>query len=206
MGLAAGLSLPAALVLSGIGGGIGALAAMSMREKQARVEPTQVSEPWRQRVSAALSARRRLDRAVGDVGPGPLRERLDEVARRLDVAVLECWTVARQGDKLDAAVTALGLEGIRARMASSGSQPEAVAEALRAQLEAGEQLQEVSRQTHERLRVLTARMDEAVARAVGLAARGSGAGEGAEPIGTDIDGLVVELKALQSALEETGRA
>jgi hypothetical protein len=60
----------------------------------------------------------------------------------------------------------------------------------------------VTRDTAEQLRLLDARLDEAVARAVELSLSGdSGKLTGLD---SDVDDLVAEMEALRQALEETG--
>ncbi|MDQ3974558.1 MAG: hypothetical protein M3276_09545, partial [Actinomycetota bacterium] len=76
-------------------------------------------------------------------------------------------------------------------------------QALAAQLESTERIAAVARDTRDRLRLLDARLDEAVARAVELSLR---AGDPIElgGLGDDVDSLVGEMETLRQALEETG--
>ena len=63
-------------------------------------------------------------------------------------------------------------------------------------------LEAVTQQAAERLRLLDARLDEAVARAVELSLSGdSGQLSGLD---SDVDSLVGEMEALRVALEDTG--
>lgn len=211
VGLVVGFSVPASLMLGLICGGVATVVALSRRKTPERVEPTQVGEPWRQRVAAALAARKRFERAIEGIAPGPLRERMGEVGGRLDVAVQECWHVARRGHHLDGAIGELGVPRIRSQLDTLGAPRDgdeeraAIAGALQAQLDAADRLVAVSARTHDRLRLLNARMDEAVARAIELAASSTDA-TALRPLDADIEGLIVEFQALQAGLEETGRA
>ena len=75
--------------------------------------------------------------------------------------------------------------------------------AVEAQLESAARIDAVARDAVDRLRVLTAQLDEAVARAVELSVRAHDVGELA-PLTDDVDNLVGELEALRQGLEETG--
>nr|MBA2625759.1 hypothetical protein [Acidimicrobiia bacterium] len=76
-------------------------------------------------------------------------------------------------------------------------------EALRAQLSSASRLDAVARDARDRLRLLDARLDEAVARAVELALQ---AGDEADVsgLGSDVDSVVGEMESLRVALEQTG--
>ena len=84
--------------------------------------------------------------------------------------------------------------------AASGAQAETI-ESLRAQLAAAERLSTLAAQSRDRLRLLDARFDELIARAVEVSV-GSGDSEG---LGHDVDQLVSELESLRVAMEETDR-
>ena len=171
--------------------------------RAARIDPFAVGEPWRQYVRGALQAQARYARTVAGVAAGPLRERLEEVGRRLDQGVAECWRVAQRGDALDDAVSALDVPRARSRLAAEEAAGDGeVAGSLRAMLAAAERMAEVAAQTRERLRVLEARLDQAVATAVELSLRAATTAD-AGRLGSDVDHLVDDLEALRAALEET---
>lgn len=140
---------------------------------RSEIDPFALVEPWRHHVSRALRAQRRFDEAVAAVAPGPLRERLEDVGRRLDAAVQECWRVACRAQEVERAIRGVELEGRR---------------------------QEVER-ARERLRGLDVRFDEAASHAVELSL-GSG-DEGMAELGAGVEDVVDELTALRAALEET---
>ena len=73
---------------------------------------------------------------------------------------------------------------------------------LEAQIAAAERLQATADDARDRLRLLDARFDELVARAVEVSL---GAGD-SDVLGDDVDGLVLELESLRAALEETSAA
>lgn len=219
----------AAAVLGGLpiaaAAGVGALAwgarvalALPRRRREDRIAPDRVREPWRAFVRDALQARDRFGRVVKTARPGPLADRLADVGRRIGHGVEECWRIARQGDALDTALDSLDTQAARQEQAAVRAErvrlrpddPRAAAlerteRALEAQVAAGDRLRRVATDARDRLRVLNAQLDEAVARATELSVSGS-AGEAdlAASLSSDVDGLVTELEALRQGLEEVG--
>jgi hypothetical protein len=176
-----------------------------------RIDPTAVREPWRAFVRRAVAARDRFDRAVRDTEPGPLHDRLAEMAARVSVGATECWRVARRAAALDAAVLELDAPGVRAQLDRcraeldrTPAKPElvATAEALRNQLASAERLAVVAADARDRLERVDAQLDEAVARALELSLQAGGPGDLAS-LGTAVDGVVGELESLRQALDES---
>lgn len=206
--------------------GVGALAyvagaAVSLARRRRprrteRIDPFTVGETWRRYLRGALNAQARYDRAVGSVAPGPLRDRLEEIGRRVDQGVRECWRVAQRGDALDDAVAALTAPLPRDRLeaahhgsdsddsdGSDGSDgADAVVRSLQAQVDTAERLTAVAAGAKQRLAMLVARLDEAVAAAVELSVQLGSSADGGQ-LGSDVENLVEDLAALRSALEET---
>lgn len=171
-----------------------------------RIDPFGVGERWRPYVKGALQAQARYARTLETAAPGPLRERLEDIGRRIDRGVEECWRVAQRGHAIDGAVSTLGIRRARDRLAAgraedAGAEP--VVQSLEAQLAAAGRLETVADAALERLRLLEARLDEAVATAVELTVSAPGPAD-AGCLGTDVDQVVDELQALRAALEETG--
>ena len=184
--------------------------AIPRRPKAERIDPGAVREPWSTFVRKAVAARDRFQRAVADTDPGPLRDRLAEMAARVSVGAAESWRIAKRADALAAAVGELDAPGVRAQLdqcerdlAQGADRPElvATAEALRRQLGSAERLAAVVRDAGDRLRRLDAQLDEAVARALELSLRAGDAGD-LDPLGTAVEGVVGELESLRQALEE----
>ncbi len=126
----------------------------------------------------------------------------------MDEATSECWRVAQRGQALDTSVAALGVAGLRARLAErTGSAVPAVGDedpivaSLQAQLSSAERLRAAAIDAQERLGLLEVRLGEAVANAVSLAALAARAAD-ASSLGADVDLVVEDLAALRSALEE----
>jgi hypothetical protein len=204
---------PAAAALVGVLCGAGGLAALLPRARKERIDPFTVQEPWRTMVQRAQSAGRRFEEAVGRTRPGPLRDTLADLGRRVDVAVQECWEIAKRGHDLDRGVSRLDVAGVSGRLARLDDEPggggggdvEATREALRSQLGAAERLAAVAEDARTRLRLLNAQMDEAVARAVELSLS-AGDTTALGSLGGEVDSLVLQLEALHQALRETGGA
>ena len=85
---------------------------------------------------------------------------------------------------------------------AAGSKLERTAEALQAQVDTAKRLDELIDDARGQLRVLDARLDESVARAIELSVQLDDA-EGLRTVDADVDHLVTEMEALRQALEET---
>jgi hypothetical protein len=202
------------LAIAGVGALVyGARVAMLMprRKGKVRIDPMSIADPWRGFVREALDAQRRYRKAVSSANPGPLRDRLVEIGERIDAGVGECWRVARRGDALVDAIGNLDVmearneleTAKRAAKANPGDSQEETVKALQAQVDSADRLIEVARAAQDKLRLLDARLDEAVARAVELSIRAEDVGE-LGGLGGDVDNLVDELESLRVSLDEAG--
>jgi len=139
-----------------------------------------------------------------------MRERLGELGRRLDQGVEDCWRIASRGDEIDGALANLNVTRTRNELAAAErSQPgDATSEtasstiaSLQAQLAAAERMRKVSDGARDRLRLLDARLSEILTNATEVSV---GATDDAV-LTDDVDGLLAELEALRSAMDETER-
>jgi hypothetical protein len=180
-----------------------------------RIDPFTLTDPWRRFVSGAMQARRKFDEAVRSAKPGPLRDRLLEIGGRLEDAVHECWRVARQGQALADARGQLDTRAAQAELdelqrslggaaPAAGSTDEGTLAALQAQLASAQRMDRTIADARDRLRLLDARMDESVARAVELSVRAGGVDE-LGGLGDDVEGIVGDMEALRQGLEEADR-
>ncbi len=184
------------------------------------IDPYGVPDPWRRFVRESLGAQARFDQAVEQCRPGPLRDRLEEAGRRIGDAVRECWRVARLGAALDGALanvdpehTSTELRSIqdqRHQLRASGQSATADAmdqteSALAARLQSGRRIQAASQRATDRLRVVTAQLNEAVASAAEVSLGASDA-ISTDSLAANIDTVVDEIEALRKALEETAAA
>ncbi|MBW3614925.1 MAG: hypothetical protein KY439_06385 [Actinobacteria bacterium] len=217
---------------AGILGGLGPLAvlagaaawatrvalAVPRRRRGERIDPMAVQEPWRRFVADALEAQRRFDDVVRRSRPGPVQERLQAIGRRIGDGVAECWRIACQGDSLVGALRSLDEPGIRRELAEvqderrRARRNEAAAAslartqaAIEAQLASAQRLRHVAEDAGNRLRLLNAQLDEAVARSVEISLKAGDVSQLA-PLTEDVEGVVGELEALRQALEEAGSA
>ena len=226
------ITAPSAIVLAGAGAaaailgglpilaiaGAGALAwavrvatLLPRRKGKVRIDPMDIADPWRSFVREALDAQRRYRRAVEATFEGPLQQRLVEIGERIDSGVEECWRIAKRGDALVDAINNLDVVAARKELevakksakATPGEAQEATVEALQAQVDAADRLIAVARDAQDRVRLLNARLDEAVARAVELSLRAEDVGE-LGGLGSDVDELVDEMESLRVALDDVG--
>lgn len=177
-----------------------------------RIDPFTLNEPWRRFVQSALQSQARFDQAVHQAERGPLRDRLGEIGDRVHDAVREAWRVARQGQVLADAGAQIDTAGVQRQLAevranagapwAAGSSLEQTAKALEAQLASAQRLATVTREAQDRLRLLNARMDEMVARAIELSVDASQPDD-LGGLGSDVDSLVDEMEALRLAMDET---
>ena len=230
-GTAIGLlaSLPVApVVILGVAGWAGGAALAAGRARRRRrpqpeqVDPFAVPEPWRGYVQAAVVARRKFDDSVDHTAPGPVQDRLRAIGARLAGSVQECWRVAHHGAALDAALHSLDpgsvsrqLQQVQAERhrllaVADQAQPPSPAlealsrteEALATQLQTARRIEAVARRASDQLRVLTAKLDGAVAGAVEVALQAGDPAAAGELVGR-LDAILAELESLRLALEET---
>jgi hypothetical protein len=223
---------PSAIVLAGVGAaaaiigglpalavaGVGALAYLARvamllprRSRGERIDTMTIADPWRAYVNEALDAQRRYRKAVSTASPGPMRDRLVEIGDRIDDGVNECWRVGRRGDALVDAIGNLdapsAYRDLEAAKRDSGADlsdsQRATMKALQAQLDSADRLTAVARDAQEKLRLLNARLDEAVARAVELSITAEDVGE-LGGLGGDVEDVVSEMETLRVSLEEVG--
>jgi chromosome segregation ATPase len=231
--VARAITSPSAIVATGAGAAVGVLAfgnplgavalgvaaftvrvlaAVPRGARRAGISPNRLEQPWRGLVEEVLDARSRFEQAIGEVRPGPLADRLSDLRSRLDAAVDEVWRTASAGDSLSEGRRRIDAERVRADLATAGSEPPtersaARLQALRSQLESAERLDATIADTYDRLRLLDARIDETVTRAVELSVtQHDGAVGGVGGLGAEVDSIVVEMEALRQAVEETRRS
>jgi hypothetical protein len=210
VGLATGLGIPGAIGLAALAWGGRVAAAVPRGDKRStRIDPFALSEPWRQYVQGSLAAQARFQRTVDATPDGPLRVRLTDIGTRLERGVDEVWLVASRGDDIDAGLATLDVREAQAELARldhepAGSHTAATRDALAAQVATAARMQAVSTDARDRLRLLDARLDELVARAVELSV--SGSASAISGLGDDVDTLVSEMESLRQALEEAEQA
>jgi len=188
-------------------------------EEPAAIDPWAVPEPWRGFVRQALGAQRRFAQAIASGPPGLLGERLGaDTLSRLAEGVQHVWSAARQGAVLTGAGPSrtaqlsedlhraqaqrlgLGPGAPPAQAEAAGREEEAVAAQLRAARRGEAAVEELTT----RLRLLTARLDEAVTSAVSLNLAeqdGVALAGWTDPVMSVVD----DIDALHQGLIEVGR-
>lgn len=209
-GVLTGGGVVAAVALGAVAWAGRVAAAIPRSPRPERIDPFTLNEPWRRFVQDALQAQNRFHSAVGGARAGPLRDRLGGIADRVDTGVEECWRIAQRGQDLADARRKLDtreaereiaeLESGASGAPTEGSAVEEMAEAWRAQLASAERMDTVIADARDRLRLLNARLDEAVARAVELSVHAGDAGA-LSGLGDDVDHLVDDMEALRQALD-----
>ncbi len=210
-GAAAGILVglgPLGAVLGGVGAWVVRLLAAVPRDpNRSTVSPRELAQPWRGLLEGVLDARRRFDDALRGVREGPLRERLGDLGRRLDVAVAEAGRVASAGNLLQQGRGRIDTRAIQLELDSARSYGEQggnaqVVRSLESQLASAARLDATIHSTWDRLRLLDARIDEAVTRTVELSVTQAETGE-LLGLDTEVDSIVDEMESLRQAIEET---
>ena len=154
-------------------------------------------------VGEAVQARGRWLALVGTLRPGPLRDRLGELGQRIDAGVLEVYGTAVRIGEVEHVLDALDVREATAaykaakRLAAQGSAPPEM-DALEARFASLQRMLNVVADAEERLRVLDARLDAAVARGAEVAVTAD-AGS-ITSLDADLAHVVAELGALRGAM------
>lgn len=170
----------------------------------AHVDPARAPRRFAGSVAAALDARRRYGEIVGRTRPGPVRDRLAALGGRVDDGVAAVWAAAIRAGDIEATLGDLGPERVADEYKDAkraGADPELV-EVLHQRFTSVQRLLNTVDDTAERLRLLEARLGATVARAAEVALTAST--DGADAVGAELDGVVGDLTALRSALDELG--
>lgn len=181
----------------------------------APVDPWSVPLPWRPLLADALDAQRRFSEVAGQMPDGPTRERVAPMVARIEASVRAAEVAAKRSASLvsparTARAESLSVELTTMQRQPLGPSPEARAEhdaheaALAAQLSALRRAETVSAAGLDQLRLLAARLDDAVTELVELSAT-----QPVDPATShgpgSLTGVLDELDALHDGLEQTGR-
>ena len=212
VGIALGLAVPVAVVLGAGAWGVRVLAAMGTGgPRPDRIDPFTLQEPWRRAVQDAVAARARFHEAVGRTRPGPLQDTLRGIAGQMDTLVQESWQIANRGESLVQTRRRIDTKDIDSDLAEAtnaqASAPDdeslkLTVESLTTQRAAAARMDKVIEQARSQLRLLDARMGEAVVRALELSAQAT-VDASATSLSSDVDSMVTDMEALRQAMEET---
>lgn len=179
------------------------------------IAPYSLREPWRTFTRDAVQAKTRFDQTWKRIPDGPLKDRLATLGERIGDGVQECWQIARHADSLEEAQHAMRANEIEGELravqqdidrATNEGDREMLGRteaALNSQLASYKRLRNVADDARNRLRLLNAQLDEAVARAIELSVRRSDVSE-VSSVSQDVENLVTEMESLRQALEDTG--
>jgi hypothetical protein len=214
LGIVVGLPVVGAAAIGAAAWAGRVAAAVPRRAAGARVDPFALGEPWRRFVQDALQAQRRFNDAVKRARSGPLRERLREIGQRVSTGVEECWNIAQHGQAMTEARSQIDDRETERELAElvrtsppwgPDSPTQRTVDSLQAQLASVQRMDRVIVDTRDRLRLLDARLDESVARAIELSVQATDVAD-LRGLGSDVDNLVGEMEALRQGLEEAGGA
>lgn len=206
------------LLTGGVGGAVvgaaalfaGRVAAAIPRAPSAeRIDPFTLADPWRRLSADAVAARTQFADAVRRARTGPLRDRLNEIGERISSGVDDCWKIAQAGNALADARARIDTTGVAAELADvqATSDPAnpitaQTIQALQSQLDTARRLDDTIAATRDKLRLLNARLDDAVGRSIELSVSTTGADE-LGGVADDVSSITTEMEALRQALEVT---
>jgi hypothetical protein len=171
----------------------------------AHVDPRATSPRFAPAVAEALESRRRYRELLDGLRPGPVRDRLERTRERLDAGVLAVWDTAARATDIERTLAALDPERVTAeykRAKRAGDEPDIEA-ALGQRFVSVQRLLNTLDDTDDRLRLLDARLGAAVAQAAEVALDVAGPSV-ADALDAELAGVVDDLGALRSALDELG--
>jgi hypothetical protein len=223
IGLAAGSTVLA--VVLGVGAWLsGAAFALRRSFRRGRrapsvtIDPWALPEPWRQYVRQAQTTGQQFDQALEQWREGPLRERLLTLRPLVVSAVEEVWSVARRGASLSGVPAAGGgaarrqlgaelqqVQAERMRVDPSSDDAELLATreaAIAAQIRAARKSEDAAGEAADRLRLMTAQLDEAVTRVLTLDRSPGGEvdPDSVDAFAPALQGLVQQIQTLQDGL------
>lgn len=177
-----------------------------------QVDPSAVPEGHRPAVEDAVRARAQFRSLLTATAPGPMQDRLHELAPKVDAGVLAVWEAVQQTVRLEQVLITLDPERVtedlkRAkRDEQSGQGDAATVEALTARFSSTQRLLNSHDELRQRIPILEARLGTAVARAaeLTLTSSASPAAGGLDVLGSELDELVTELAALQAGAAAVG--
>ena len=179
----------------------------------AALDLTALEHRWRTAVEEALESHTRFRSLVHQSPPGPLRDRLEEIAVRVDQGVRAAWEIATRAQAASQTVRAMHLEEVTDRLkdarrrltraAEAGADTGALQAEVDLLLEQHGALNDLANgvdDAAERLRMLDLRLDASVARAAQMVLRPD-ALQQLGRVDEELRLVVEQLTALQSGLD-----
>ena len=175
----------------------------SRRDPLADVDPAAAPPRFAAGVANVVSTRRQYASLVAGLAPGPVRDRLANLSDQVDAGVAAVWATVQRAGEIERIVATLDPDAVTAaykQAKRSGGDPDVVA-AHEARFASVQRLLNSLDDTDERLNLLEARLGGIVARAAEVALA---AGSGVNDLDAELSGVVHELGALRTALDELG--
>ena len=188
---------------------VGVAVPRRQRATSSRIDPFSLGDRWNRLVRDAQQAQKSFDQSLRGTPPGPLRDRLDEIRTHLVEGVVEVWEIAKAGNAVESGRSQINRPAVEAelnetralRAADDAPSLAATEEALLMQLATADRMDATVRNSESRLRLLNARLDEAVTRAIELSvSQADSTSTGA--LRADVAGIVDEMEALRQAMAE----
>jgi hypothetical protein len=173
-------------------------------DRLGHIDPAALPSRWSGVVSDALEARRRWSDLLDGVRPGPVRDRLAQLATRVDDGVEAVWDTAVRLAEASRVAGALDADAVTEQYKRAKRDPAtdpALLEALSDRFTSVQRVLNSVEDTDEQLRLLDARLGAAVAHAVEVALTAAPQSESA---GAELDAVVAELGALRDSLNALG--
>jgi hypothetical protein len=167
----------------------------------AGVDPALAPRRFAGGVASVLTTRRQYASLVNGLAPGPVRDRLAELSPQVDEGVLAVWATVQRAGEIERIVATLDPATVTdayKQAKRSGADADVLA-AHEARFSSVQRLLNSLDDTDERLRLLEARLGGIVARAAEVALA---TGSGVDDLDAELSGVVSELGALRTALDE----
>jgi len=170
----------------------------------AALDVAAVPPRFRRLVDDAIAAQSRWRSLVSGLRPGPIRDRLELLGEQVGVGVLQIHATAVRVGEMERTVAALDPDDAadaykRAKRAAADGQDPPELPALEARFTSVQRILNKLDDTEQRLTVLDARLDAAIARGAEVALTASEAD--AVDLGEDLEAVVDELSALRAGLD-----
>lgn len=178
----------------------------STRAPAVPIAPATLEEPWRSYMWQALGWQREIVTAVANNPPGPMRDRLDELAAHVETGMAECWQLAQGGQRLTHARAQINTAAVTqqlSRMRTLQPSPSLTqaAQSLQAQLDTAARIEREISSTYNGLLLMNARLGEVEARVIELSVRPNAWTEVAA-VESVVESVVNELVAIRQAINE----
>lgn len=168
--------------------------------------PSGWEEPWVGFVRRADSLGQRFRAAAARVPPGPVQGTVVGLVERVDRSVVQVREIAAGGQALATARRGLDLPGIEAALAATRAEDDGaderdhqIAAALEGQHATAVRMDRQITDAVDQLRLIDARLGEALARVVELSVRPVAS---VQPLPIGVDTVVADLESLRQALDE----